>query len=383
MFSKNGLTKRGDGYDGLLKNIRKAVRLIIFRVRLFVPSRTADLSNKGCVVVLNSFTGVNHLSPLLMEWQRVGIKVKVVIVEENLQDPGKDVFLGRVREIIGFEWIKYHEYEVLKSGAEFGMKYRNWNGWVVGVSPSLLALMEKGLLVKPWRRHGMRIMAVDYFGECTRKIQRQVDLIVLSSPVWNAGYIKRKVHYGLPYWDSYIKRNDVGVLNSVAGCGPVVIPEIVQDGDSWYEDCFRYISEKRNAGEKYVLKYRLKRENLLYRNRRLESRLGNRFKIEGEYSPYFFTNVQLLQSARKVVFTSNATLYILDCMAAGAPVEKAFVVNRYNIWFDKWDRECALALDSYIKDPERTRKRFIVRRGNNSKVLIERMEKISAICPRV
>ena len=88
------------------------------------------------------------------------------------------------------------------------------------------------------------------------------------------------------------------------------------------------------------------------------------------YDLLFYTNRKLLENAHEIVFLSNQTLYVTECMKLQVKCTKT-----YDEPFEFHDRYKTL-VDDYIDEPLNTRNLFITHRSHYSQYFYNEISKI-------
>ena len=309
----------------------------------------------------NNFTDLNYLAPLVLDAGSRGERLHLVFLGTDLKRATKIFFKQRLGEILGWDFIQEHDITEIRNEKQLRAFWREHSSTVVASTPTLQQLIEQQYVGD---EHNL--IGLGYFGESRHETIDRLSLLFLSSPIWGRGLPAEKIKYGIPYWDlfatrDWLKRVPEEDFEIVAGQKTVIVPEIMQDGDSWFEEAAAYVTTHYEADAQYYLKYRLKTKKELKRNKRLEKSLKQFPNITPVYSPYFFTTVRLLQGA-EVVLTSNASLFIADCMAAGATVIKAFDQPR-SVWPEP---ESNQAVENYLASPADTKEQFFSNLGQST-----------------
>jgi len=161
----------------------------------------------------------------------------------------------------------------------------------------------------------------------------------------------------------------------IPGTKAIFIPQIIEEHDKWYNDCYQYIKDNYQSDTHYYLSYRLKTKPELARNKKFAQRLKAYRNINHVYSPFFFTLIPLLKHCQTAVLTSNASFIILDCLAANLPITRAYTKPRQNIWEPWRNRIFANMAEQYINNPQKLKNKLMSNVGQSSQKFFQVMEK--------
>jgi len=335
-------------------------------------------NEKNIFLFFNSFADFNYLCPLLLFGKEHQERFRLIFYFEDLKKPNKKIFFKKRKdELLSFPFISKFNPFIAKSKTELKQYLKSIKGVFITTSPSFFQLITKKLLKRQFLLKKIIYIVINYFNEGMDGSFKKMDLLYLNSFVENNGYPANKIRYGNPYWDLFVDKTlDLSQYDKLSfnkRKRNILIPEIMQDGDTWFEDCLNYIKNNYTDERHFWIKYRLKRKDLLVRNKKLEQELSSYKNISHIYSPYFFTTVNLLKHCDDVVFTSNGSLFIMDCMASKSKIVKAYDKSRTNIWNNvEYNNAC----DDYAEKPDETVKKFINNIGNNSTTLLKEIENL-------
>ena len=321
----------------------------------------------------NNFTDLNYLAPLVLDAGGRGEQLRLVFYGPDLKRATKIFFKQRLPEMLQWDCIQAHQVVTLRNERALRTFWQEHPGTVVASTPTLQQLIEQTIVSSEHQ-----LIGLGYFGESLEETIEHLSLLFLSSPIWGKELPQENVRYGMPYWDlfatsDWLSRAPIDDFELAPSRKKIVLPEIMQDGDSWFEEAEAYIHDYYDQDAQYYLKYRLKTKKELRRNQKLEKSLKQYPNITPVYSPYFFTTVRLLQNA-DVVFTSNASLFVVDCMAAGATVVKAFDQSR-TVWPEP---ESNQAVENYLTNPAETTERFFSNGGRSTALFWQEFLTLSA-----
>ena len=312
----------------------------------------------------NNFTDVNYLAPLALDAAARGERLQLIFYGPDLKRASKVFFKQHLPDIITWPFLATHQLTVLTTPAQLTSFWQQHQGIVVSTTPTLHHLLAKQYLTSG----SHQLIGLAYFYEFAAETAPYLTRLFLPSPLWDTGYPAAKVRYGLPYWDLFAKRDwldqappEAFVIDQQQP--RVVLPEITQEGDQWFDQAATYIEQHYQPETQYYLKYRLKTKQELKRNQQLERRLKKYGTVTPVYSPYVFTTARLLENAT-VVFTASTSLFIAECIAAGAKVVKVFDHTR-EVWPIK---ESNYAVENYLADPAGTRERFFSNLGQSTEL---------------
>ena len=330
-------------------------------------------------LIINNFTDFNYLSPLIIFANKQKIQeVKTFVVLNDLKKERKSLFREESNKFLNFPFIKSANVKVLNGANDLKGELEGERGIILTTTPTFYQLFNKKIIKRKFFGKNPIYVGFGYFNEFVKETAKKLDLIFFSAPIENIGIKEKKVRYGLPYWDFFGSNSDFdfSYLDNlpVRSTGKnIVIPEIMQDGDSWLEQAYQYIVNNYSVNNNYYFKLRLKTLASEERAKKLEEKLASYQNIFFTHSPYFFTTVNLLRKCDEVVFTSNASLFVIDCMAAGAKIVNLFDKPRMGLWkIDDYHYVC----NNYVLSPEETKKKHIARLGDCTENLFKEIAKL-------
>ena len=338
------------------------------------------IKSKKINLFFNSFTDLNYLSPLLLIGKEYHKHIHLIFYFEDLKRPETKIFFQKRKdEILNFPFISEFRPFVAESKNELKKYLKSKKGAFVTTSPTFFQLKRNNLLKRKIFVKDLAYIIINYFGEGVRESFKNIDLLYLNSPIESQSLSPHKIRYGNPYWDLFVHQelnlSQYDDLKFDPGKKNILIPEIMQEGEKWFDNCFNYIQTNYSDEKHFWIKYRLKLPDRLVRNQKLEEKLSHYDNITYIYSPYFFTTINLLENCDDVVFTSNGSLIIMDCMASkaniirdyGTPLQ-LFEINDYNT-----------ACDNYAEKGSEETCKLIYRMGDNSLTLISEVLNVLGI----
>ena len=336
--------------------------------------------NKNIYLFFNSFTDFNYLSPLLLLGKKYQKHIHLIFHFEDLKRPETKIFFQqRKKEILNFPFISSFRPFVAESKNGLKKYLKPLKGAFVTTSPTFFQLKRNKLLKRKIFVNDLTYIAINYFGEGVNESFKYMDALYLNSPIESQSLSPEKLRYGNPYWDLFVHQelnlSQYDNLKFDPEKKNILIPEIMQEGEQWFDNCFNYIKTHYSDKKHFWVKYRLKLPDRLIRNQTLEDKLSKYLNISFIYSPYFFTTINLLKNCDTVVFTSNGSLIIMDCMAS-----KSNITRDYKKPLQIFDiKEYNAACDNYAEKGSEETHKLISKMGDNSLSLISETLKMIGI----
>lgn len=273
-------------------------------------------------LLINDFMDFNYTAPLVIYGKNYGITFKVIIVFEHFLKKNKKEFAKRKNDVLNQPIFGGVDVESLSISA-FRRKFKTFRGVVVSTSGTITRLKRH-----IYDNQSCKYVVFSYFNDKLGTIMHNVDLLFISSARDLKEVSGLNVRIGLPYWALYsdLKEYDFQHLSPVRlpkNTYNIIIPEIFSHRD-WHNHAYEWMQSNYKDGCSYIFKHRLKDDKRRNKNVELERKLRKYSNVYHIYDPFFFTTQKLLKNCDEVIFLSNKTLFIYECIKIGVRCRKAY-----------------------------------------------------------
>lgn len=319
-----------------------------------------------CVFVVNSFLDLNYVWPLLLHAEQNNTPLTVVCFFTDLKRPRIKIFFRQRRhEVLQLPALSSHH--VIVPENVFSLwRILSRSETIVSTSATMHELLRKRIISPLPGMKKQRLVAFDYFGEKSQAIIENIDTLFVSSEFWGASYPVDKVSTGLPYWDLFVwdrvKQDSSDAIDYSNRTGNILLPEIVNEGDRWAQECVAYLNYQVDGAHTYYIKNRLKTPFQRRRNQEVFRDIRQGIDVRHIDSPYVSATLSAVQMCDQAVFTAKASCFVFECMIAG--IEVATLNSDFQ---DAWEiKETASCFDEYKRDARKAREKYIGEAGTNS-----------------
>ena len=230
-----------------------------------------------------------------------------------------------------------------------------------------------------------RLKPIEIVDEYEKIVFNELDLLKEAS---NANLLKRNFvdsnYLYVPeiYWD--LTRQNVLVMERIFGIQisnieglnknniNIIVPHVTYSSEMWHRQAYEWLAKNKDRNQNLNIYFKMRPKTLKLNkwNLEFEDKLKTENNVHFVYDVLFYTNRKLLENSQEIVFVSNQTLYITECMKLQLKCTKT-----YDEPFEFQERYKTL-VDNYIRSPIETRDKFISPRSHYSEYFFNEISKI-------
>ena len=329
-------------------------------------------SDRTLYLIINDFQELNFLAPIIIYLNKNKISYQLIITFKSLKNKKKIEFVRFRQTILNLPFIKEGDPLELSSGQLYRF-VKKARGVIVSCSGTIYRLLAKG------KNSNCKYIVISYWTDRTAEIITLVDEVYVSGKEdfdllkFRTGteFDENKVKLGNPYWDLFNpEANEFDFKDLLQVSFPparhrFLIPQIISDGETWFQIADKWISKYYSTEDHFYFKYRLKTQTARDRTDEFISKWPQS-NISHVRDPFFFTNRALIEQATEVVFTSNRTGYSYECALFNRRFIKYYEKNTdfgiHNVH--------GKFIDKYLKSPKEATNFAITNHESNTEFFV-------------